>query len=356
MPRLDALQERLSRIPKLIKRFRQSVLTAAVTGKLTEKWREEHPEVEDASVLLEYLLKERKRKFNEECKKTVRGGKGKNREEPKYENRKIQIEIPACWKTVSTSTLFYFVTSGSRGWAKYYSKTGAAFIRITNLNYNSLSIDLSDQKVKRVKIPEKSEGKRTKITGGDFLFSITGDVGMVAIAPNGIEESYVNQHIALARPINGFLGNFVGYFFQARSGGLSQLKALQKGVTKAGLGLDDILNVVVPLPPLAEQREIVRQVDKLFSLADKLESHYEAARAKIGKLPQSVLSKAFSGRLVPTEAELARQEGRDYESAAQLLERIIAEKARLENQTAKRKPSKRAAGTPTKKSPRKVKG
>jgi len=85
----------------------------------------------------------------------------------------------------------------------------------------------------------------------------------------------------------------------------------------------------IPLPPLEEQKEIVRQVDKLFALADRLESHYQKAKARVDKLSQSVLAKAFRGELVITEAELAEKEGRDFESAEKLLERILAEKAKL---------------------------
>jgi len=78
----------------------------------------------------------------------------------------------------------------------------------------------------------------------------------------------------------------------------------------------------VELPPLPEQQEIVRRVDQLFAFADRLEARVETARKRVDALTQSILAKAFRGELVPTEAELARAEGRSFESAAQLLERI----------------------------------
>jgi type I restriction enzyme S subunit len=95
----------------------------------------------------------------------------------------------------------------------------------------------------------------------------------------------------------------------------------------------------ISICPIEEQKEIVRQVDKLFSFADKLEMHYQKAKDKLDKLPQSVLAKTFRGELVPTEAELARQQGRDYETAEQLLELIKTEKTRLEQETKKNKSS-----------------
>ena len=76
-----------------------------------------------------------------------------------------------------------------------------------------------------------------------------------------------------------------------------------------------------PLPPLDEQKEIVRQVDKLFALADKVETHYQKAKARVDKLSQSVLAKAFRGELVPQDP--------DDEPTEMLLERILEEKAKM---------------------------
>ena len=82
----------------------------------------------------------------------------------------------------------------------------------------------------------------------------------------------------------------------------------------------------VPLAPLEEQTEIDRRVEALFKLAHAIERRVAAATTRADRLTQSILAKAFRGELVPTEAELARREGRDYEPAAVLLERIRSER------------------------------
>ena len=82
----------------------------------------------------------------------------------------------------------------------------------------------------------------------------------------------------------------------------------------------------LPLAPIAEQQEIVRRVTALFKLADRIEQRLTAATTRTERITQSVLAKAFSGELVETEADLARREGRDYEPASVLLERIAAER------------------------------
>ena len=77
---------------------------------------------------------------------------------------------------------------------------------------------------------------------------------------------------------------------------------------------------------LHEQREIARRVEKLFRLGDDIEKQVSKATKRVEKLTQAILAKAFRGELVPTEAELARKEGRSYEPASVLLERIKLER------------------------------
>ena len=104
------------------------------------------------------------------------------------------------------------------------------------------------------------------------------------------------------------------------------LSEVTKGVTYEGVNIRDLKQLPLPVPPITEQQEIVCRVESLFKLADTIEKHVEAARLRADKLTQSMLAKAFRGELVPTEAELARQEGRSYEPASILLERIKAER------------------------------
>jgi type I restriction enzyme S subunit len=93
------------------------------------------------------------------------------------------------------------------------------------------------------------------------------------------------------------------------------------------LYIGDTKRMPVPVPPLAEQQEIVRRVDALFKLADAIERRVSAAAQRADKLTQAVLAKAFRGELVPTEADLAHSEGRDYEPASALLDHIRAKRA-----------------------------
>jgi len=76
------------------------------------------------------------------------------------------------------------------------------------------------------------------------------------------------------------------------------------------------------LAPLEEQPEIVHRVESLFALADQIEARFAQGQRRVDSITQAILAKAFRGELVPTEAELAEAEGRSFESAQELLERL----------------------------------
>jgi type I restriction enzyme S subunit len=205
-------------------------------------------------------------------------------------------ELPKGWKWVKSGELFSFVTSGSRGWAKYYSTSGAVFVRITNMNFNTLKLDLSDGKIQYVSPPSNSEGNRTKIQEGDFLFSITGYLGMFAIAPK-LEDAYVNQHVCLCRPKDNFIKKFVGYWIISQSGGIHYLNLSRKGAVKAGLNLDDLKNFPVPLTSTEEQLKIVSEIETRFAAAEKMELAINESLQQSETLRQSILRQAFEGEL-----------------------------------------------------------
>jgi type I restriction enzyme S subunit len=210
--------------------------------------------------------------------------------------------------------LLSYVTSGSRGWAQYYTDDGAPFIRIGDLQRGTLRV--AWQAAQRVSPPSTTEGSRTRVQPGDVLISITADLGVIGVVPDGLPEAFVNQHVALARPTSTVLPRYLGWFLDAESGGQRQFRELRRGATKAGLGLDDIRSIDVPLPSLEDQREIVAAIETHFSRLDAAVASLTRAKANVKRARASVLKAAVEGRLVPTEAALARAEGRDYEPAA----------------------------------------
>lgn len=240
-------------------------------------------------------------------------------------------EIPNNWCWAYSGEVFAFVTSGSRGWAQYYSDTGSIFIRITNLDFNSLNLDLSPETTQYVNLPNEAEGMRTKVQENDFLFSIPGYLGMFALVPKNLPEAYVNQHIALARPCENLNYRYLGYYFISEVGGIRQFQEKQKGATKAGLTLDDIQTAKIPFPSLEEQEQIVQEIELRLSTCDQLEASIIENLQKSEALRQSTLKQAFEGKLVPQDPS--------DEPAEKLLERIQAERLVNGNTDKKSKPS-----------------
>jgi type I restriction enzyme S subunit len=167
--------------------------------------------------------------------------------------------------------------------------------------------------------PESAEGLRTKVQQNDILITITGaNVTKSALVEIPIENAYISQHVALVRFAEVRLSKFLFYAVISPAHGRKQLLEAAYGQGKPGLNLTNVREVVVGIPPLTEQEEIVHRVEKLFKLADAIEARYQKAKAHVDKLTQSILAKAFRGQLVP-------QDPKD-EPATALLERLKEKK------------------------------
>ena len=217
------------------------------------------------------------------------------------------------WEEKKGEDFFEYVTSGSRGWAKYYSDKGSIFIRMGNLNHGTIELDFSD--IQYVELPDQVEGQRSKLQKNDILISITADVGMIALVREDM-DAYINQHVALARPKNDLYAEFLAWYFVSDDG-LQQMQNKQRGATKIGLGLQDIRSIILKIPTLPEQHEIVRLIDDLLARERAAQQAAEQALASIDLMKKSILARAFRGELGPNKASEA--------SALELLKQVLAE-------------------------------
>lgn len=198
------------------------------------------------------------------------------------------------WKEKTSTQLFEYVTSGSRGWAKYYSQDGDPFIRMGNLDHGTIELDLTD--IQYVSLPSKAEGQRTKLQKNDILISITADIGMIGLVRQVEKDSYINQHIALARPAGDNNAEFIAWYLVSDVG-LQQLQNKQRGATKIGLGLDDIRSLKLLMPILGEQTEIVRILDDLLAKEQQAKEAAEKVLEQIDLIKKAILARAFRGEL-----------------------------------------------------------
>ena len=290
--------------------LRQAILQAAVQGKLVPQNSQDEP----ASVLLENIQAEKATLIKE----------GKIKKEkpllPIADNEK-PYDLPNGWEWCRVKQLTTLITSGSRDWAKYYSKSGAVFLRMGNLSKDSFKLRL--EPIQYVSPPNKGEGTRTKLKQNDLLVSITGDVGMLGLVPHGLGEAYINQHTAIVRFFSKINYQIFPFFFLSPFC-QEQFKGPQRGI-KNSFRLTDLEEMIVPLPPLAEQQRIVATLDELMTLCDELEAaekELDSLEANLAEyLPKSILQAAVRGTLVPQNIH--------DEPASELLKCIQEEKSRL---------------------------
>ena len=260
----DRAEQKLSALntgfPEALKK---SILQEAVQGKLVPQ----DPSDEPAEALLGRIRAEKQRLIKEgKIKKDKHESAIFRRDNSHYEkldgverciDNEIPFDIPDSWGWARLGNLTEMITSGSRDWAKYYSTEGNLFLRMGNLSRNSFDLRLN--KIQRVRLPETVEGTRTAVQAGDLLFSITGEVGMLGLVPSGFETAYTNQHTAVIRFLPQMRNKFLPYFFLTDYA-KTCYKSNQHGI-KNSFRLNSISDILVPIPPLYEQRRIVNQIE-----------------------------------------------------------------------------------------------
>lgn len=268
LAQVDTLKARIDAIPVLLKRFRQSVLAAAVSGRLTEEWRTQHSQpVWELST------------FGDAG--AVSGGLTKN-----AKRSELSLEKP--------------------------------YLRVANVHANKLILD----DVTSIGLTEK-EFEKTKLRAGDILI-VEGNgslehIGRAAIWGGEVPDCSHQNHLIRWRATSKVLPNFALYQLLSPQG-RKQLVELANSTTGLHtLSITKVAALSLPVPTPGEQAEIVRRVEQLFAFADQLESKVASAKTRIDHLTQSILAKAFRGELVPQDP--------NDEPASALLERIRAQRA-----------------------------
>ncbi len=303
LTRVSTARERLTRVPRLLERFRQAVLAAACEGRLTEAWRGAHPLAGDDSP---------------------------------------SDELPASWNLIDAGTAYVDARYGTSVRCELSVPGGVPVLRVPNIA--KAHIDLTDLKFAESEAIPAS----LRLEEGDIIICRANGsldlIGKAAVISNLPSSFSFASYLIRLRLDSGLLLPAYFHLFLSSPTGRDQL--MRDARTSAGqynLNLQILRSLIVPEPPIPEQQEIVRRVQALFSLAEAIERRVTAALARAEKLPQAILSRAFAGELVPTEAELARAEGRSYETAAELLERIRREREGAAQAGKSKRPRKKAA-------------
>jgi type I restriction enzyme, S subunit len=271
LSKVEASQNRLAKIPVILKRLRQSVLAAACSGRLTADCRDKnHAPIWEEKTLGELIL-----------------------EKPKngYSAKPVKYRTPFRVLTLTATTSGEFKPEHF----KYFDGPVDADSGLW-LQPNDILVQRGNT-IEYVGVPAIYDGRPN-----EFIYP---DLMMRFRARPEVDSKFLYFALSWERSRN--------YLRKRATGTAGSMPKINQ---------QTLIGVPIDLPPLAEQRKIVRRVDALFKFADQIEVRYQKALGQIERLTQSILAKAFRGELVPTEAELARREGREFEPASVLLDRI----------------------------------
>lgn len=297
LAQVDTIKVRLDGIPDLLKRFRQSVLASAVSGKLTEEWRGQNDS-------RGFELSEFAEFWANEYSKA-----GKKYSAPKVtEDSQVSSILPNSWLNTCVGKIFdvHVGATPSRKDPMYWegdipwvSSGEVAFSFITETNEKITESGLSNSSTKihpcgTVMLAMIGQGKTR---------------GQPAILR--IEAAHNQNTAALRVPEGMCVSEFLYYCLWEK---YEETRRVGSGNNQKALNKSAVQNLHFPCPPYNEQKEIVRLVDQYFAFADTIEAQVKKAQARVDNLTQSILAKAFRG-------ELVAQDPTD-EPADKLLERI----------------------------------
>jgi type I restriction enzyme, S subunit len=320
---LDAGVAALERIRANLKRYRAAVLKAAAEGKLTEEWRAKHPKTESATKLLERILAERRQKWEEDqlakfapADKTPPKGWREKYVEPAAPDTSRLPELPLGWTVASLEQL----TDANRPicygilMPKENVAEGVLYVKVKDMKGDR--IDLASLHRTRREIAE--EYSRASLKPGDLLLAIRGTYGRVANVPPELDGGNITQDTARLAITKAMNSEFVATALRSFDC-QSYFKRVARGVAVKGVNIGDVKLCPIPILPLEEQLEIVAEVAEKLSQIEAAEVATDHSLKRAARLRQSILMRAFEGRLVP-------QDPTD-EPADKLLERIRQERA-----------------------------
>lgn len=284
LAQIDSTKARLEQIPQILKRFRQAILAAAISGKLTESWRNEQ------------------------------GTNFSKWENTFFENICTEITVGYVGKMLDR-----------------YQSEGIPFLRSQNVR----EFKFSDKNILYITESFHKEIFKSRLTPGDLAIVRSGAPGTTCVIPNSLPVANCSD-LVIARPSEKLNSSF-GCIFMNSNVAKTNVSKNRVGIAQQHFNVGSMKKMPIHLPPISEQQEIVRRVEQLFAYADTVEKQVNNALVRVNSLTQSILAKAFRGELTAQW----RAENPDLisgeNSAAALLEKIKAERAASSSKKVSRK-------------------
>jgi len=333
-----------------LKIYRQAVLKKAFEGELTKEWREKQTHLPTAEELLKQIKEERQNHYNqqiEDWKKAVKvwekNGKvgkrpsriSKPKELPNVKESDVETyeNLPTTWQWSKFGNVTYKIGDIDHKMPKTVSN-GYPYLSTGDLNKDG-TIDFSGAKTISKEDFERLSLK-IKPEKGDIIFPRYGTIGR-NILIDFDKEFLVSYACAIIKNVKGLMSSKFALYYSLSPVIKKEIKRYTVETTQANIGIASIENFVFPLCSTEEQHQIVQEIESRLSVCDKVEQSINESIEKAEALRQSILKKAFEGKLLShAEIELCKAAA-DYEPASELLKKIQAEK--LAKELEKKKPT-----------------
>ena len=329
LAQVEQIKARLDAIPAILKKFRQSVLADAVSGKLTEEWRKSNPH----TISIETIESCRLNKWWLEKQKDLlsKGKKVTEKDKAKYKPAYLPESnfygaIPPEWSLCTIDHLFDVTKLAGfefTKFVKYHDDYDIPVIKAENVGKNGFK-ETQFSKVEKTVVDALP---RSSIFGNELLIVFVGaGTGQVGRVPSN-RRYFLGPNVALVKPNLCDLINseFFEYLLRSLSG-QDSLLSFAKGAAQPSLSMDQIRHATIVVPPIEEQEVILASIKILFNKASQIESLVNIAQKRVNLLTQSILAKAFSGELTAEWREQHQDLITGVNSAEALLAKIQAER------------------------------
>lgn len=283
--RKELLGSELAHQQILLKILREQILQEAIEGKLTADWREKNPDVEPASELLARIQADKAQLIKDKKIK-------KQKPLPPISEEEKSFALPEGWVWCRLGGLVSSANNGLYKQESFYSDDGIASLRMYNIQNGEINFN----KVRRVNLTEDELSKYVLLEN-DLLLNrvnsreLVGKTAIIRKEPEPLVYESMNMRLRLIHPfiseyINRYLlvSNARDYFFN-----ICKIASGQVSVNQG-----QVFNLIIPLPPLSEQKAIVAKVEKLLALCDQMVIQITSNQTHVEQLMQAVLKEAFT--------------------------------------------------------------
>jgi len=323
---LDAGVAALERCREKLRRYRASVLKAAVEGDLTADWRSAHPDAEPASTLLQRILAERRTHWEQE---QLRAYADKGKTPPKNWKAKYREPVapeladlpplPAGWEWVGFDQIGAIQGGLQKSPARAPKRNHFPYLRVANVRRGRLQLD----ELHRFELTPQELAKLRLETGDVLLVEGNGsrtEIGRCALWYGDVEDCVHQNHIIRVRLATGVLPQYVNIFLNSPIGQFAIQQAASSTSGLYTLSVNKVKRLSLPLPPTAEQQAIADCVEGHAAGIEQIDTTLANKLSSATRLRQSILHRAFTGNLLPQDP--------NDEPASKLVGRIAANRGK----------------------------